>query len=314
MKRRFFGMLVVALLATGLAATSIFAAVSVFATGMAFPQAITRAPSGDFFVTGADKDGSIWTVPAGGGTATMVASAGYSLRDHLLLPAGFGSVGGQLLVVGGGATGSASTMDTSSFAVTPFASHRQSLWTTPVLADNFGELSGFVLVTNQGHGRFQFSGSVDFFAPDGTVGTLTTLPSVTTPYGAALAPGGFGDVGGTLLVSDAQGPGIYSVDPSGQVRNFTTIPLGRGLRQMAFAPKGWGPYSGNLFVSLSSQDIVVVNQRGAIIGRISGQFSPRGLLFTTISGDATLLFSDTSQGTVRRAGPEDVVRSGSDGT
>jgi hypothetical protein len=309
MKRRFLGLLVVALLATGLAATSIFAAVSVFATGMAAPQAITRAPSGDFFVTDADRDGPIWSIPASGGTATMLASAGYSLRDHLLLPAGFGSVGGQLLVVGGGAKGSASTMDTSSFVVTPYASKRQTLWTTPVLADSFGQLSGFVLVTNQGHATFRGRGSVDFFAPDGTVGTLTTLPSVTTPYGAVLAPAGFGDVGGTLLVSDAQGPGIYSVDPSGQVRNFTTIPLSGqgGLRQMAFAPSGWGRYSGDLFVSVSTRDIVVVNQRGAVIGRISGQFNPRGLLFTTISGDATLLFSDTSLGTVRRAGPEDVV-------
>jgi hypothetical protein len=310
MKRRFLSVLVVTLVATGLAATSIFAAVSVFATGMAVPQAITRAPSGDFFVTDADRTGPIWNVPAGGGTATMLASAGYSLRDHLILPAGFGSVGGQLLVVGGGAVGSASTMDTSSFAVTPYASKRQTLWTTPVLAETFGPLSGFVLVTNQGHGTFRGRGSVDFFAPDGTVGTLTTLPSVTTPYGAALAPAGFGDVGGTLLVSDAQGPGIYSVDPSGQVTSFTTIPLGAGqggLRQMAFAPKGWGPYSGNLFVSVNTRDIVIVNQRGAVIGRISGQFNPRGLLFTTISGDATLLFSDTSQGTVRRAGPGDVV-------
>jgi hypothetical protein len=310
MKRRFLSVLVVTLVATGLAATSIFAAVSVFATGMAAPQAITRAPSGDFFVTDADRDGPIWNVPAGGGTATMLASAGYSLRDHLILPAGFGSVGGQLLVVGGGAVGSASTMDTSSFAVTPYASKRQTLWTTPVLAETFGPLSGFVLVTNQGHGTFRGRGSVDFFAPDGTVGTLTTLPSVTTPYGAALAPAGFGDVGGTLLVSDAQGPGIYSVDPSGQVTSFTAIPLGAGqggLRQMAFAPKGWGPYSGNLFVSVNTRDIVIVNQRGAVIGRISGQFNPRGLLFTTISGDATLLFSDTSQGTVRRAGPGDVV-------
>jgi len=310
MKRKFLGMLVVALLATSLAATSIFAAVSVFATGMAAPQAITRAPSGDFFVTDADRDGPIWSIPASGGTATMLASAGYSLRDHLILPAGFGSVGGQLLVVGGGAAGSASTMDTSSFAVTPYASKRQTLWTTPVLADSFSPLSGFVLVTNQGHATFRGRGSVDFFAPDGTVGTLTTLPSVTTPYGAVLAPAGFGDVGGTLLVSDAQGPGIYSVDPSGQVRNFTTIPFGAGqggLRQMAFAPRGWGPYSGDLFVSVNTRDIVVVNQRGAVIGRISGQFNPRGLLFTTISGDTTLLFSDTSQGTVRRAGPGDVV-------
>jgi len=91
---------------------------------------------------------------------------------------------------------------------------------------------------------------------------------------------------------------------------FTTIPLGagqNGLRQIAFAPSGWGLYSGDLFVSVDNTDIDVVNSDGAVVGKISGMFSPRGLLFTTISGNPSLLFSDISTGRILSAGPGDVV-------
>jgi hypothetical protein len=76
---------------------------------------------------------------------------------------------------------------------------------------------------------------------------------------------------------------------------------------MAFAPNGWGRYSGNLFVSVNARDIDVVNRDGTIIGRISGMFNPRGLLFTTMSGAPALLFSDTRNSVIQRAGPGDVV-------
>jgi hypothetical protein len=310
---RFQSLMLVTLLAAALFVTSAFAAVSVFATGMVTPETIARTAAGNFFVTDADDGGPIWSVPAAGGTATQVASAGYSLRDGVFLPASFGSVGGQFLVVGGDglANGNAfaSTMN-ASFTVTPYASQAHSLWNTPVVASGFGRHNGEVLVTNQGSGTDSHDGSVDIFTPSGTVGRLTNLPSVNVPFGAALAPGGFGNVGGTLLVSDAVGGGIYSVNPTGRVSLFTTIPLGTGqggLRQMAFAPSGWGRYSGNLFVSLNTRDIDIVSRNGSIMGRISGSFNPRGLLFTTLSGDLSLLFSDTSTGVIRRAMPADIV-------
>jgi hypothetical protein len=198
-------------------------------------------------------------------------------------------------------------MDASN-TVTPYASQANALWNTPVVASGFGQHNGEVLVTNQGTGSRD--GSVDILTPSGTVGRLTNLHSVNVPFGAALAPAGFGAVGGTLLVSDGGGGGIYSVNPAGRVSLFTTIPLGtgqNGLRQMAFAPSGWGRYSGNLFVSLNTRDIVIVSRNGSIIGRISGTFNPRGLLFTTLAGNASLLFSDTSTGVIRRAGPGDIV-------
>jgi hypothetical protein len=306
---RLRSLVLVALLAAAFCATSVFAAVSVFATGVVTPETVARTATGDFLVTDADDGGPIWSVPAGGGTATQVALAGYSLRDGVFLPANFGSVGGQFLVVGGGAVASASTMD-ASHTVTPYASQANSLWNTPVVASGFGQHNGEVLVTNQGSGTGSHDGSVDIFTPSGTVGRLTNLPMVNVPFGAAQAPAGFGAVGGTLLVSDAVGGGIYSVNPTGRVSLFTTIPLGAGqggLRQMAFAPSGWGRYSGNLFVSLTTRDIDIVSRSHAVIGRISGTFNPRGLLFTTISGSPTLLFSDTLGHAILRAGPGDIV-------
>jgi hypothetical protein len=305
---RFRSLVLVTLLAATLLITSAFAAVSVFATGVVIPETIARTAAGDFLVTDADADGPIWSVPAAGGTVTQVASAGYSLLGGVFLPASFGSIGGQFLVVGAdGTLASASTMN-ASFTVTHHASQADSAWTTPVVASGFGRHNGEVLVTNQGTGSRD--GSVDIFTPSGTVGRLTNLPSVNVPFGAALAPAGFGAVGGTLLVSDAGGGGIYSVNPTGRVSLFTTIPLGTGqsgLRQMAFAPSGWGRYSGNLFVSLNTRDIVIVSRNGSILGRISGTFNPRGLLFTTLAGDASLLFSDVSTDVIRRAGPEDIA-------
>jgi hypothetical protein len=312
---RLRSLLVVALLPTALCASAVLAAVLVFATGMSVPETIARTAAGDFLVTDADDSGPIWSIAAGGGFATLVASTGYSLRDGAFLPAGFGSVGGQLIVVGGDAvengTAFASTMD-ASHTVTPYASQANSLWNTPVVVSGFGQHKGEVLVTNQGSGTGLRDGSVDIFTPSGTVGRLTNLPMVNVPFGAAQAPAGFGSVGGTLLVSDAGGGGIYSVNPTGRVSLFTTIPLGpgqTGLRQIAFAPSGWGRYSGNLFVSLNTLDIDIVSRNGAVIGRISGTFNPRGLLFTTISGSPTLLFTDTSTGVIQRAGPGDIVPS-----
>lgn len=298
-------------------ASSVSAATSVFATGLNGPESITPTAAGGFFVT--DVDGTIWSVPPGGGSAAALASVAYSLRGGLILPAGFGALSGQFLVVGGdaveGGSAFASTMD-ATFAVAPYASQAHSLWTEPVLAPSFGALSGDVLVTNQGDGGMGM-GSVDFFTPSGTVGTLVTLSAVNVPFGAALAPSNFGDVGSNLLVSDAVGSGIYAVNPRGKVRLFATIPLGagqRGLRQIAFAPKGWGRYSGKLFVSLDNDVIYVVNGDGAIIGTLAGAFSPRGLLFTTIGGEPSLLFSDISTGQILRAEPGDVVPVHGDGS
>jgi len=228
------------------------------------------------------------------------------------LPSSFGTAAGQFLVVGfdnasGNAT--ASTMDSSN-TLTPYHSQIGGAWTSPVLAPSFGSLSGDVLLTNQGGPD---PGSVDYFTPSGGVGTLATFPSQVQPFGAALANSSFGEVGGpSLFVSNSRGNGIYTVDPAGNIKLFTTIPLDAGqnsLRQIAFAPKEWKKYGGDLFVSVNSGAIDVVSRDGVVIGKISGAFNARGLLFTTMSGQPTLLFSNTRNGTILKAGPGDIVPS-----
>lgn len=46
---------------------------------------------------------------------------------------------------------------------------------------------------------------------------------------------------------------------------------------------------------------------GVVIGKIPGAFNAPGLTFTTISGQPTLLFSNTRNGTILKAGPGDIV-------
>jgi len=315
MRLRLSKFLVVGVLASALLATAGSAATTQFATGMVVPETITQTASGKFLVTDAtatNDSGQIFSVPAGGGAATSLATTTSTLRGGLILPSGFGTAAGQFLVVGfdnasGNAT--ASTMDSSN-TLTPYHSQIGGAWTSPVLAPSFGSLSGDVLLTNQGGPD---PGSVDYFTPSGGVGTLATFPSQVQPFGAALANSSFGEVGGpSLFVSNSRGNGIYTVDPAGNIKLFTTIPLDAGqnsLRQIAFAPKEWKKYGGDLFVSVNSGAIDVVSRDGVVIGKISGAFNARGLLFTTMSGQPTLLFSNTRNGTILKAGPGDIVPS-----
>jgi hypothetical protein len=85
---------------------------------------------------------------------------------------------------------------------------------------------------------------------------------VNVPFGADLAPESFGDVGGALMVSDAAGAELTSVDAAGHVGSFATVPLAvgqSGLRHIAFAPKGWGRYSNS--VNTASIDVVDPRRR-----------------------------------------------------
>src|SRR5262249_23620845 len=208
------------------------------------------------------------------------------------------------------------TMDTTTGTLTPYHSSAQGgAWTEAVLAPGFGSLSRDVLVTNQGAPDFNIPGSVDYFTPGGAVGTLATFsyaafPSVVQPFGAALAGPPFGEAGTpSLFVSDSRGTGIYTVDRSGNIKLFTTLPGTATLRQIAFAPKEWGKYGGDLFVTRSAGEIDVVNRDGVVIGKITGSFNARGLLFTTISAQPTLLVSNTLGHNILKAGPGDIVPS-----
>jgi hypothetical protein len=326
MRLRLPKLLVLGVLASALLVTAGSAATTQFASAIQTPETITQRASGDFYVTNAgpadNTTGGVYGVPAGGGTASSLATT-YTLRGGLILPSSFGTVGGQFLIVGFDASNTlASTMDSNN-NVASYHSQTGGAWTQPVLAPSFGSLSGDVLVTNQGapgDPTNPVPGTVDYFTPSGAVGRLATFsfsafPSKVQPFGAALANASFGEVGGpSLLVSDSRGNGIYTVDPAGNIKLFTTIPLDanagqNSLRQIAFAPKEWKKYGGDLFVSLNTGAIDVVNRDGRVIGKISGTFNARGLLFTTMSGQPTLLFSNTAGHNILKAGPGDVVPS-----
>jgi hypothetical protein len=69
-----------------------------------------------------------------------------------------------------------------------------------------------------------------------------------------------------------------------------------------------------LFVSISADEVAVVKQDGVVVGKISGFTTPRGLHFTEIDGEPTLLVADlrdqsaaTPTGKIWKTGPEDIV-------
>ncbi|MCX6602222.1 MAG: hypothetical protein NTV52_01360 [Acidobacteria bacterium] len=253
-------------------------------------------------------------VPVPPETACTVGTNCLSLRDGTYLPETFGPLAGKLLVVGGVATTNtpahASLVD-EGLGATAYATQNSSLWSAAVVANGFGPYSGGVLVVNQGSGQELRNGGVDFFAPDGTVQLMVPLPDTEVPYGAAIAPWGFGDVAGHLLVSDARSGRIYKVDPFGNVNLFATVPLAptqAGLRQVAFAPQGWGKYTRHLFVSIATGEVAVLNGFGTVVAKIQGLGSPRALRFAELDGKPSLLIAETNASQlIYRVGPENLV-------
>lgn len=305
-------------------------ALEIFATGGIQAQGLSLAPSGQHIIV-VNTNGIVLSVPVTGGVATPLTNIPIppsttctpgsttpcvSLRDGAFLPDSFGAQAGKFLVVGGRATTNtpayASTVEENggAYTVAPYATQASSLWSASVVATGFGRWRGGVLVVNQGSGQGLQNGGVDYFAPDGSVSLFAALPEARVPYGAAFAPESFGDIGGNLVVSDAQSGRIYNLNPQQKVRLFATVPSVAGLRQVAFAPAtGWGAYSGHMFVSVVSGEVVVLNGEGRVVGRIGGLLSPRSLLFTNVNGAPSLLIGETSatRQLLYRAGPEDII-------
>lgn len=312
--------LFVVFLFLGTFVTSNFAQPSIFGTGVGRPQTLTRSPDGDFYVV--DTDRRVLRLPAAGGTGTVLATLTYSLRDGAFLPREFNDHEGRFLIVGGVASTNtpahASTMD-DSFSVAQYATQGPdpgALWSSIILPTGFGQYTRGALVLNQGSGQLLNNGTIDYFAPDGSVSKFVDLPQISVPYGGVQVPPGVGSLSRKLLVSDARSGMILSVEQNGDVNHFTNISLiapQSGLRQMAFAPDGWGAYSRHLFVSISAGEVAVVNRDGTVVGKITGLIAPRGLLFTKIEGVPSLLIADTGNqpstnpnGRVWQAGLQDI--------
>ncbi len=163
-------------------------------------------------------------------------------------------------------------------------------------------------------GRFLATGSdasglgvIYTYASDGTRSTF--VPGVPTfqPSQPLLAPAGFGNFGGQLIVANSAGREILAFSPSATVSVVATpfvSPFG-----LAFAPTGFGALGGDLFVTNgNTNEIDVVRGDGTVspfasIPLLPGQFGLRQLEFSPsgfLPGFGDLLFVSVSGFRLRR--------------
>ena len=289
------------------------------ASGFSLPEDIASVPSGfgsvsagSYMVTDPTANftgaGTIYNVPAAGGTPTSFANLGnVQPIGGLFLGSNYGSYSGDFLAIGRDATtgaGDAVVVD-SSKTVTSVVSGLGTLQfaDAAVAPTGFDGAGGDVIMANE-------DGSFYALNTDMSTSLLSggSFPVGTTefPFGLAFAPNGFGVEGGDLLISSGSNGAIYELSPAGALSLFTTVPLGPGqvgLRQMAFAPAGFGAYGGDLLVSVSGSSagggiagsVDVLNSSGQVIaylaeGTVGSPYDPRGLYF---ANSATLLIADS---------------------
>jgi len=277
--------------------------VTTLSNGFSLPEDIILIPAGfdsvggNYFVTDASRNfagsGAVYTLPVGGGAPTVFTSSNYFQPiGGVFLPSNYGSLAGDLLMTGrdiNTALGDAIAMGPSG-ALTILA----PAIGTNILADvkiapaGFDTAGGDAVTANEEGNIYAVPPSGNqFVLPGGTLGIQ--------PYGLSFAPGGFGAVGGDLLISSSTTGQVYALSSSGQLTQFTNIPLGpgqAGLRQMAFAPAGFGSYGGDLFVSVSGSNagggiagsVDVVNGSGQVVaylseGTVGAPYDPRGIYF-----------------------------------
>lgn len=148
-------------------------------------------------------------------------------------------------------------------------------------------------------------GEINVWEADGSYTVLYRAPGA--PKTPILAPAGWGNVGGQIIVADG-GPNVYAVDPLGNVTPLVPNPIIPETARfgLAFAPEGWGAVGGQLLASRSSTgQIFAVDESGvetlfAVVPLAAGQmglrqmaFCPAGffpglgeLLFVSVSGSA----------------------------
>jgi hypothetical protein len=98
-------------------------------------------------------------------------------------------------------------------------------------------------------------------------GTYTELASWKggAPKTPIMAPAGWGDYGGQVIVADG-GPDVYAVDNAGNITPIVANPI-EGITErfgLAFAPSGWGVVGGSLLASrVTDGRIFAVTPEGA---------------------------------------------------
>jgi hypothetical protein len=327
--------------------------VHVWGTGISRPQSISQAPSswgsyaGYILVPDSDTNSIMAFQPAGGvGTNFAPGAVTISPAGGLFLPAGYGSQGGNYVtssnlyidytretntILAINSAGGSAAMWTEDWV---FSNSQPAGWldlaylTSPVMAPaSWGTYGGKLLFTDQLRGLVAVTPNGDGYSLAKTSHAFGTVQ----PYGAAVAPQGFGSVGGTVLVSDCGSGQIAAAWDSGNVTTFTSIALtadqlaaGASLRQIAFVPEGYGDLSGLLLVSATGIDgfttgsgehtpisgigcLFAVDGQGNVVkelvaGSDIGAYDPRGVFF---AADGTILVSDVQGGRILSALPDD---------
>jgi hypothetical protein len=139
--------------------------------------------------------------------------------------------------------------------------------------------------------------------------------------GGAFLPPEFGPLAGHFLIVGGVGeidtPAYAStMDDAFAITPYASQP--GSLWSSAIVATGFGRYNGGvlvvnqgsgqeLFVSIDAGEVAVVDRKGAVVAKISGFAYPRGLLFTEIAGEPSLLIGDLGNEVIWKAGPEDIV-------
>ncbi len=249
------------------------------------------------------------------GDTVTVFSSGFTTPETITpVPAGFGTVGGDLIIPDQGA---------NALYVVPTTGGTPSLFASGVsgnggifLPSSFGSLGGDYLVTAplSGPGVIAVNSS----------GGQTVVP-ISSSYGvtgdAVVAPAGFGSVAGDVLIAGEDGAGfdngeVIALSPDGAVSPFASLGVGGSAGYllpfgMGFAPAGFGSVGGDLLVTDgASGTIYAVNSSGnasvfasvavptlsggAIDGLRQFAFAPAG--FGTYGGDLFVSVSGSQYG------------------
>jgi hypothetical protein len=243
--------------------------------------------------------------------AVTVLATGFTTPETITaVPAGFGSLGGNLMIPDVGAN-ALYTIPVSGGTPTLFASGVSGNGGV-FLPENFGSLGGDFLVSapTSGPGIIAVN----------SAGGQTIVPepsSFAATGGDIVAPSGFGSVAGDALIAGENGGGfddgvIMALNPTGTLSQFA--PLGAGGSSgyllpfgLGFAPAGFGSVGGDLLVtdgasgtiyavdssgnvSVFANVAVPTLSGGAIAGLRQFAFAPAGFgpyggdLFVSVSG------------------------------
>jgi hypothetical protein len=245
------------------------------------------------------------------GDTVTTFSSGFTTPETITpVPAGFGSVGGDLIIPDQGA---------NAIYVVPVSGGTPTVFASGVsgnggifLPSSFGSLGGDYLVTAPTSGP----GVIAVSSTGGQ--TVVPVPSSDGVTGAAVvAPAGFGSVAGDVLIAAENGAGfdngeVIALSPGGAVSSFASLGVGGSSGYllpfgMGFAPTGFGSIGGDLLVTDgASGTIYAVNSSGgasvfasvavptltggAIDGLRQFAFAPAGFgsyggdLFVSVSG------------------------------